>query len=198
MSSTVIQHPKSRPVLLSLLTLFSGILIGAGATLLFVGHAKNDTPPLPEEFSRRMVAQLTRELGLTLEQQEQINPVVERHMQVLDEIRNEARPQIRQELERMNDEIMALLDEQQQQMWKDHIDRMQRRFRDFRDRRGPGFGERPDGDRRGREWRGERPEGDPNSPFRRRRPDDMRPGMMPPADPNAMPPRRSINRGMQI
>lgn len=197
MSSTVIQHPKRRPVLLSLLTLLSGILIGAGATLLFVGHAKDDTPPLPEEFSRRMVAQLTRELALTVEQQEQINPVVERHMQVLDDIRNEARPQIRQELERMNDEIMALLDENQQQMWKDHIDRMQRRFRDFRDRRGPGFGERPDGDRRGREWRGERPEGDPNSPFRRRRPDDMRPGM-PPADPNAMPPRRSIDRDRQI
>lgn len=206
MSSSVIPQSKPRPVLFILLTLLSGIVIGAGATLILVGPPEKDVPPgLPEEFSRRMVEHLTRELNLTTEQQEKITPVVETHMQTIDQFRDEARPKIRQELDDMNNEIMALLDEHQQQLWKDSIERMQTRFRDYRDRRGPGPGDRREGDRRGRDWDGggDRPEGDPNSPFRRRRP-DMRPGMMPPPgsqfspDPNDLPRRPPINQDVQL
>lgn len=203
MSSTPIQPAKSKPVLFSLLTLLSGIVIGVGGTLIFVGpQEKYAPPPVPEEFSRRMVDHLTRELSLTAEQQEKIKPIVETHMKTLDKYREEARPKIRQELEDMNNEIMALLDTNQQQMWKDSIERMQQRFRESRERRGPGPGPGGDGpgDRRGRDrnWRGDQPVGDPNSPsFRKRR----MPGGMMPGDrqgpPNNHPPRDSNEPGQQ-
>ena len=185
MSSNTIGQPKTRPVIFSLLTLLSGIVIGAGATLIFVGPPKKDAPPPgPEYFSRRMVEHLTRELTLTSEQQEQIRPVVETHIKTIDEYREEARPKIRQELDDMTNEIMALLDENQQQMWKDSIERMQQRFRESRQRRGPGDGQRRGRNRddRGRFRREGGPGDDPNSPRSRRwrSPDSMNPGMMPP------------------
>ncbi|MBL7214704.1 MAG: hypothetical protein ISS71_03385 [Phycisphaerae bacterium] len=202
MTSNVIQQPKPRPVIFSLLTLLSGIVIGAGATLIFVGPKQKDTPPpLPEEVSRRMIEHLTRELALTEEQQEKIKPVVETHMQILDELRDKARPEIRQEVDTMNNEILALLDENQQQMWKDSIERMQQRFREFRQRRGPGNDgqRRRDGERRGgdRLRRGDGPDNDPNSPSLRRQlsPDDMDPGMMPPPPNDPFrPDRRRLRR----
>lgn len=211
MTANAIQQPTSRAVIFSLLTLLSGIVIGAGITLIFVGlPSEESAPPGPEYFSRRMVAHLTRELGLTESQQAQIRNIIEAHMTVLDAIRDEARPKVRQELDAMNTEILALLDKNQQQMWKDRIERMQQRFREARQRRG-----RRDGDRRGRDRddrdrdrdrddRGRFGRGDPNSPFyrdreqgrfgrrggdgdpnspffrRRRPPDGMRPGPMPP------------------
>lgn len=204
MTVNAVQPSKAKPVLFSLLTLLSGIVIGAGATLIFIGlPPKEQDMPLPEEFSRRMVERLTHELALTPEQRESIGPVIERHMKALDTIREEARPKIRLELEAMNNEILAMLDERQQQMWKDQIERMQRRFREFRDRRGPGGsgdgprrreGDSREGDWRGRDRddrdpddrsrfrRGDGPGWDPNSPFfRRQRPGgDMPDFLLPP------------------
>ncbi len=190
MTVNTIQPSRAKPVVFSLLTLLSGIVIGAGATLMFIGlPSKEPGPPLPEEFSRRMVQRLTRELDLTPEQRKAIRPVVESHMTAMDEIRDEARPKIRRELEAMNSEILALLDERQQQMWKDHIERMQRRFHEFRERRGPGDGSRRreggPGDGRNRFRRPNGARRDPNTPFFRQRPfeDLPNPGDMPLPDP---------------
>jgi hypothetical protein len=198
MTDNAIRQSKTRPVIFSLLILLSGIIIGAGATLIFVGPPPDETiPPGPEYFSRRMVDHMTRELALTPEQQKAIQAVIEKHMAVVDQYRDEARPKIRQELDTMNTELLALLDENQKQMWKDSIERMQRRFREARERRGPRDGERRgprDSENRDRFRRGEGPGGDPNSPFFRRRRSEgrMRPGSMPPDGPR--PDRRRPRR----
>lgn len=206
MTDNAIRQSKTRPVIFSLLTLLSGIVIGAGATLIFVGPPEGETiPPGPEYFSRRMVEHMTRELALTPEQQKAIQAVIEKHMTVVDQYRDEARPKIRQELDTMNTELLALLDENQKQMWKDSIERMQRRFREARERRGPRDGDRRgprdrgdrDRDNRERFRRGDGPGGDPNSPFfrRRRSEDGMRPGSMPPDGPrpDRRRPRRAVD-----
>ena len=214
MTGNTIQPSKVRPLVFSLVTLLSGIIIGAAGTLLVVGLPEQEPAlPGPEYFSRRVVRHMTRELGLTAQQQESIRSVMETHMQALDAIREEARPQIRQEIETMNDEIMALLDTDQQQQWKENIERWQRWWREARERgrrdgqrRGPGDGRRRfDGDRRDRDRderdrddrddrdrgdrdrfrRGDRPWQDPNSPFsgRRRFRDERGPGRMRPGWP---------------
>ncbi len=159
---------KAKAVVFSLLTLLSGIVIGSGLTLMIKGPDKTETPPaLPEEFSRRMVEHLTRELNLTPEQGEKIQPVVESHMKVIDAYREEARPKIRTELDTMNEEILSILDDQQQQIWKDKIERMKKRFQEMRQRRGDGDrrGDGPPrGDRDRDDWRRRRRGGDPNAP----------------------------------
>ena len=177
-------------MLFSLLTLLSGIVIGAGVTLIIVGPPQQEpAPPGPEYFSRRFVGHMTRELGLTVEQQQAIRNAVETHMKIIDQYREEARPKIRQEIDTMNEEILALMDENQQQQWKENIDRMQQWWLEARERRGPGgAGDGPrrrDQDPRDGEWRGrdrddrnpddrgrfrrgDGPGRDPNSPFFRR------------------------------
>lgn len=202
-----IKTPKgsTKAFVFSLLTLLSGIIIGSGLTLMFKGPAKEPAPPaLPEEFSRRMVDHLTRELNLTQQQADAIRPVVESHMKVIDTYREEARPKIRTELDTMNDEILSILDEQQKHIWQDKITRMQQRFQKSRRRREKGDW-RKDGQRRGdgpppddddrdrQDWRPERPDGDPNNwdnfpPPPKPEGDEFEPGM--PYDPDRQPPDR--------
>ena len=169
-----LKKSKTRPILFSLLILLSGIIIGSGATVIILRQSVADEKSrLPEEFSRRMVKRLTRELHLTEQQQQQIQPIIEKHMKAMDAIRNEARPKIRQELEDMNDELMAVFDNTQQQIWKERIQRMQKGFPKMRHR--DGSGDRRPGKRRPEH---ERP---------RPRFHEQTPGQMPPPLPEDQP-----------
>lgn len=137
-----------KPILFSMLILISGIVIGAGLTLLIteIQNAQKKLPPGPEYMSNRMVQRLIRELELSPEQQQQLKPIVSKHMRAIDEIRREARPRVSKEIKQMNDEILSLLNEPQKQLWLDRMQRMQDHFSRMRSRRGPG-GERNSGRR---------------------------------------------------
>lgn len=148
--------PVLKPAIFSVLILISGIIIGSGVTLMTAERfQKKPVPPGPEYLSGRMVEHLIRELHLSPEQQQQLDPIVKQHMEAMDKIRQDARPLIAEEIKQMNDGIMALLDEGQEQIWNNKIQRMQDNFPRMRQRRGPGYTSR---DR-----------SDPN------RPDDARP-----------------------
>jgi len=173
---STIKKSNIKPVIFSLLTLLSGIIIGAAGVLMIVRPIEK--PSLPEEFSRKMLANLTKELHLTPEQKKQISPIVEKHMAAMDEIRSEARPKIRQELEAMNDELMAVLDNTQKQIWKERIQRMQENFARHRQRHSPGQGP---GDRRPDDRR-PIPNGQEPPRFRNRVPGPIPP--LPPVEPH--------------
>ena len=179
LSQPIIKSSKAKPVLFSLLILLSGIIIGAGATIIVLRQSiKNEKSRMPEEFSRRMVERLTRELHLTPDQRQQVKPIIEKHMKAMHDIRTEARPKIRQELEQMNDELMAIFDNTQQQIWKERIERMQQGFPKMRGR-GEHDGRRP-GDRQYPERQGQQPR-----QFRRQQPGQT----PPPPDEHQLPPR---------
>ena len=131
-----------RPILFSLLILISGIIIGAGVTLITTVNSgtPQTLPPAPEHMSRRMVNRIARELHLSPEQREHVDPIVQKHMEAMDEIRNQARPKISQELKEMNEEILSILDERQKQIWQDKVKQMQDHFTRMRQRRRPGNG----------------------------------------------------------
>lgn len=135
-------HPNValKPILFSMLILISGIVIGSGLTLLIteIQDAQKKMPPGPEYISNRMIQRLIRELELSPEQQQQLKPIISKHMQAIDEIRKEARPKVSKEIKQMNDEILSLLDEPQKQLWQDRMQRMQDHFSRMRSRRGPG------------------------------------------------------------
>lgn len=127
-----------KPVLFSLLILVSGIIIGASLTLITSGafNKNQKLPPAPEFVSHQMVQQIVRELNLSPEQQEQIRPIITQHMKTIDDIRQEARPKINQEVKSMNEKILAVLDERQQHMWRNKMERMQDHFSRMRKARG--------------------------------------------------------------
>ena len=138
--------PSLKPVLFSILTLVSGIIIGSGVTLMTADRFhRKPPPPGPEYMSRHMIERLVRELHLSPKQRQQLDPVVKQHMQAMDEIRQLARPQIAEEIKQMNNEIMSLLNEKQKQVWNDKIQRIQSYFQRMRQRRGSE--KHPPGDR---------------------------------------------------
>jgi len=148
-----------RMAFFGLIILMAGIVIGGSLMLIFAPKKLTQPPPGPEFRSLRMIPQLRRDLRLDPEQAEKVKPILDKYMQKLAEIRIEARSEIAETLKQMNQEIAAILTDEQQQLWQREIDRLQR---ELRPRGGPGprRGEGPGGPRF-RGGRQERPHGGP-------------------------------------
>lgn len=192
MTENLIQQPKTKPVLFSLLTLLSGIVIGVGLTLMVIKPQTQDPSQKgPEWMSERMVSHIIRDLNLPEEKKAELLPIIQEHMQAIDAIRQEARPKITEIINDMNAGIMETLDDDQKLAWADQMDQMKKRFDRMRKggpdgdrrRRGDGNGQQdgerrrrgdgdgqggPDGERRDKQRRYDGPGGDPNSPRRPR------------------------------
>lgn len=160
-----------RMAFFGLIILVAGIVIGGSSMLIF---APKKPPRAPEFASGRMVGQLRRELRLSPEQAEKIEPILKEHMETLHNIRIDAQDQIGEALEQMNEQISSILSDRQKRMWETRLRHLQsplrgggprwdegsggphryRRGEQERLRRGPGTG--PFGPRR-------RPAG-PNTP----------------------------------
>jgi hypothetical protein len=112
-----IQMHRWRMAFFGLVILLAGIVIGASAALIGKWHFLKGPGQGPERTADRMVQGLRHELRLSPDQRRQIDPLIQKHMERLDQIRKEARPLIENELRQMNDEIAPLLDDYQRQMW---------------------------------------------------------------------------------
>ena len=177
-----------KPILLSLLILISGIIIGAGITLILTGNSATSKtmPPGPEYMSRRMVNRIVNELKLSPQQQEQLNPIVQKHMKAMEDIRQEARPKISAEIKQMNEEIASILDDRQKEIWQDNIKRMRERFNQMRRHRNPDDRQRGENEPGSRPWRDRRHQDNQiNEPHPQ---DPLPPGENPPLDEKMPPP----------
>jgi len=161
-----------RMVFFGLIILISGIVIGGSSMLIFAPKKLIRPPRAPEFASGRMVGQLRRELRLSPEQSEKIEPILKEHMETLNDIRIDAQDQIGEALEQMNEQISSILTDRQKQMWESRLRHLQSPLRG-----GPGRGQGPGGGRfrRGEQERfrrGPGPGGPGPGPFGpRRRPD---------------------------
>lgn len=133
-----------RMAFFGLIILVAGIVIGGSLMLIFAPKKLIQPPPSPEFRTLRMIPPLRRDLGLDPEQAEKIKPVLDKYMQKLATIRIEARSEIAETLNQMNQEIAAILTDEQQQRWHREIDRLQR---ELRPGGGPRRGEGPGGPR---------------------------------------------------
>lgn len=167
---------RRRMALFGLVILLAGSVIGAASIMIAAPHKLTKPLRPPEIAIKSLLPNLERCLHLTPEQREKIEPILQEHMQKLDDIRTNARSEIDETLGQMNEDITAVLSEQQKQIWQRRLHRLQRQLRP--PGRGPGEGGRQ---RRGPQQRMRRGPG-PFGPARR------------PAGPNL--PRNGMNRGM--
>jgi hypothetical protein len=124
-----------RMAFFGLVILLAGIVIGAASVIILLRPRPVGPPVGPEFVSEEMISGLRRQLGLSPEQIEKVESILQKHMQKLHEIRMNARPQIAEQLRLMNEEISAVLTETQRQIWQERLYRLQRQFR----RRGNGL-----------------------------------------------------------
>jgi hypothetical protein len=152
-----------RMAFFGLVILLAGVVIGAAlATILLRPRPVIGPAAGPEFVSETMIRGLQRQLGLSPEQMEKVESILQEYIQKLHEIRMNARPQIAEQLRLMNDEISAVLTEQQKQIWQERLLPLQRQLRQGGPRRGNGMGGPPF--RRGQ--RGLGPLSSPNEPLR--------------------------------
>jgi len=178
-----------RMAFFGLIILAAGIAIGGSSMLIFAPKKLIQPPPGPEFNSMRVIPPLRRNLGLAPEQAEKIKPILDRHMQKLATIRIEARSEIAETLKQMNQEIAAILTDEQQQLWQREIGRLQN---ELRPRGGPRWGEGPGGPRfrGGQQERNRRGSGMGPGPFGPRyRPAGPNTPQDSPAEPFEQPPR---------
>jgi len=156
-----------RMAFFGLIILIAGIAIGGSSMLIFAPDKIMKPPRGPEFASGRMVGQLHRELRLSPEQAEKIEPILKEHMETLHNIRIDAQDEIGKALEKMNKQISSILTERQKRMWESSLHRVQSPLRGG----GQRWGEGPGGPRRrgGQQERPRRGPGQGSSPFGPRR-----------------------------
>jgi Spy/CpxP family protein refolding chaperone len=120
--------------------LLAGMVIGGASMVILVPQMLIKPPPGPEFESEMMLPLLRRDLDLTPEQTDKIKPIMDKYMGKLNQIRMNARTQVRETLKQMNKEIAVILTDEQKQVWQQGLDKLQKELRPGGWRRGQGPG----------------------------------------------------------
>ena len=107
-----------RMAFFGLVILLAGMLSGAAIALLVVGHLEGPGSPPPILIVKEMLARLGPRLRLSEEQRDQMEPILLRHVQRLDEIGQDGRAAIVEELRTLNEEMATVLNESQMHQWQ--------------------------------------------------------------------------------
>jgi hypothetical protein len=130
-----------RMAFLGLIILVAGFTLGAATAVLVLPRTPPERAPGIGRGDQMMLERIMPRLHLSPEQAERVGPVLQKHMQRLEEIREQGRTQISRELEAMDEEMTAVLKPDQQQQWRDLMRDLPGQFP-----RGPGrFGPGPRG-----------------------------------------------------
>lgn len=114
-----------------------GIFVAGGVTggFITVRVCKNKilNRPVPEEWAPRTVKRLVERLGLSSEQQDQIRPIVRRHMEELNRVRNRSMAETQTIVEGMQREISDQLTADQRSKYE-QLNRELREAREAREK----------------------------------------------------------------
>jgi len=143
-----------RMAISGLVILAAGVTLGVAGTLLVVKPTERRPPLIPGIAAEHTLRRMQDELNLTPEQVEKIDAILREQFEMLEKLRDEARPKITAAFEAMKTGIDAVLTEQQRSDWEKATARVEQEFRrGMRRRGGPrgpggpggpgeGFGER--------------------------------------------------------
>ena len=111
-----------RVVSWALFIFIMGMIAGASALHLWRPKPPRDRveSPLPRDFSQR----LQRDLDLSNEQAAEIETIVAKYEPLFRQTSDEARTKLREDLEKMNQEILPVLDDYQREIHRDQWRRM--------------------------------------------------------------------------
>lgn len=107
-----------RMAFFGLIILIAGLTTGSAVTLLAVSNRGAQPPAPPERAHEMMLGRIMPRLDLSADQVEQVEPILCRRMQRLQEIREQGRLQISQELQALDDEMSAVLRAEQRDQWR--------------------------------------------------------------------------------
>ncbi|MBN2476509.1 MAG: hypothetical protein JXB62_17980 [Pirellulales bacterium] len=113
-------------LLLSLAIFVSGVVVGAGGTLIVVRNRVLHAVHHPEDMPAVIAARLRRTLSLRDDQAQQVEQILRQRQLALQEIRRRFQPQVETELDAVEAQISAVLDETQRVRWQKHFEHLRR------------------------------------------------------------------------
>lgn len=129
-----------RMAFFGMVILLAGMLSGAAVTLLVVGHVGR---PSTLPVDRGLIDRLTGPLHLTAEQSRQAEPILQKHMARLGQIREEGQKAIAEELRLMSQQMAGVLTEDQMRLWERLFLDLPGPMRHIPRELGPGLGRGP-------------------------------------------------------
>jgi hypothetical protein len=123
---------RPRRILLGMMVavFFSGGVIGSGSTLMMVNRRiqENEKPRPIVDWKRQIVSELEGKLSLNEEQTAQVDQIMKDHLAALDRLRREVFfKMIREQFKQMEDQVDAVLDEQQSVQWHAWLEERRKR-----------------------------------------------------------------------
>jgi len=118
------RRPLGVRVVLSLIIFVSGGAAGTGITLLVIRERVLHAIHHPEEMPALIAHRMRGTLHLSDEQVRQVEEILGRRQLVLQAIRRQFQPQVEGELDRIETEVSAVLDDQQRRNWRERFEQM--------------------------------------------------------------------------
>jgi hypothetical protein len=110
---------------------FSGGVIGSGSTLMLINRriTDNEKHHDPAKTSQRIISELTEKLSLSETQTAQVEQITKDHLAALDRLRREVFfKMIRDEFKQMEDQVSAVLDDEQRAKYHAWLDEKRQRL----------------------------------------------------------------------
>ena len=102
----------------------SGMVMGAGASVLFLKHQIDEPNLHPDRFGERILKSMTHDLDLTEEQSVQIRAIFKSHQEEMHTIRLQIKDEVSASFEELKGEVEAVLSPEQIEKWEHRIQKI--------------------------------------------------------------------------
>jgi hypothetical protein len=107
--SSVSNKTRTAAIVIVIVAFLAGLLVGVAGDHLYLIHNGRLSPRHARFSAGRMTERLAGELELSPQQKTQVQQIIERHHAKIDAVMNNARPQVRGEIDATNAEIETIL-----------------------------------------------------------------------------------------
>ena len=120
--------PVSKPrsgwlrTLLYVVIFASGCIVGAGTTVIAIRNSALFAVHHPAKMPSKIAARMTKVLSLSDEQAREVEAILRERQSAIQDIRREFQPRIEMELDRLEEQISAVLDEKQRENWQERFE----------------------------------------------------------------------------
>jgi hypothetical protein len=115
-------------IVLMVVVFAAGAAIGAAGTVLYFDRINQYYRAHPEKLPERIASRIAKEMDLSSEQAPQARQIVAEWWQAMQEVRHQSYPLYKPPLDRMDQQMSALLNDRQKQKWNEYFASIRRMY----------------------------------------------------------------------
>jgi hypothetical protein len=115
-------------IVLMIVVFIAGVALGVGTSVLYYDQINQYYRNHPEKFPDRFTARLRDRLDLSSDQTRQVREIVAQRWPALQEARRQAYPIFKPQLDQVDQQISALLNDRQKPKWNEYFASIRRMY----------------------------------------------------------------------